>query len=67
VSKIVEGIRRTRTFLADVAVELKKSSWPTRNELVESTVVVIVSVVLFSVFIGVSDAVLNKLLRLILR
>ena len=66
-SKIVEGIRRTRTFLADVAVELKKSSWPTRNELVESTVVVIVSVVLFSVFIGVSDAVLNKLLRLILR
>jgi preprotein translocase subunit SecE len=56
-----------RNFLGEVVNELRKSSWPTRNELVESTVVVIVSVILFSVFVGLSDTVLAALMRLIVR
>ncbi len=66
-SKISDSLRRVRFFLMEVRNELKKSTWPTRNELLESTAVVILSVVLFSVFVGVSDSLLVAVLRLITR
>ena len=55
-----------RTFVADVAGEVKKTTWPGRQELFESTVVVIVSLALLSIYTGVCDHVLVWLLRLIL-
>ena len=42
-------------YIRDVRVEMNKVSWPTRIELRESTMVVIVMVILISVFIGVVD------------
>ena len=42
-------------YVKDVRVEMSKVSWPTREELRESTLVVIVMVVLMMVFIGVID------------
>ena len=54
-----------RTFVEDVRNELKKCSWPTRAELFESTVVVIVSVLIVGVFVGASDIVLLALLKLL--
>ena len=54
-----------RTFVEDVRNELKKCSWPTRAELFESTVVVIVSVLIVGVFVGASDVVLLALLNLV--
>jgi preprotein translocase subunit SecE len=67
VNKVIEGIRRAKAFLGEVVAELRKSSWPTRNELIESTVVVILSVVLFTVFVGVCDTVLAAGMRLLAR
>jgi len=55
-----------RTFFADVAMETKKSSWPDRDELLSSTMVVIVSALIISAFVGVSDFVLDRLLRWLL-
>ena len=66
-SKVTDSLRRVRFFLMEVRDELKKSTWPTRNELLESTAVVILSVVLFSVFVGVSDTLLVNVLRLVAR
>jgi len=60
-------VGRSRQFLADVYGELRKSSWPTRGELVESTLVVIVSVVLFAAYVGASDFVLGNVIRLLMR
>ncbi|RKZ14048.1 preprotein translocase subunit SecE [bacterium] len=51
-------------FLKEARAELGKVTWPTRKELSESTVLVIVSVMAMSVFIGVIDFVFNKLLQL---
>lgn len=65
-SKIQDVINKVRTFCQDVGAEMKKSTWPGRRELVESTIVVIVSIVLISVFIGISDKVLAVLLRLLI-
>jgi preprotein translocase subunit SecE len=64
--KIKDAIAGVRTFIGEVRVELKKCTWPTRSELIDSTVVVIVSVVLVSLFVGVSDLVLNSLLRMVI-
>ena len=50
---------RVRAFFKDVRVEIGKVSWPTRNELRDSTVVVIVTVLIVSVFIGVVDRLLT--------
>jgi preprotein translocase subunit SecE len=49
---------KSKKFVADVIVELKKVSWPTREELRGSTLVVIVTVIILAVFIGVVDRIL---------
>jgi len=43
--KIVELISALKTFLGEVKAELKKCTWPTRSELLGSTMVVVISVV----------------------
>ena len=53
---------RVVDFLLETEVELKKVSWSPRRQLISNTVVVIVSVVVLSVFILVTDTVLEKLL-----
>ncbi len=52
-------------FWDEVAAEARKCNWPDRQELVESTIVVIVAVLLLSAFVGVSDKLLVTLLRLL--
>ena len=54
-------------FLGDVKVELGKVSWPTRLELINSTIVVIVSVVLLAIFIGICDLVFSRIVNLLIR
>jgi preprotein translocase subunit SecE len=56
---------RTQEFVKEVRVEFTKVSWPTRNEVRDSTIVTIVTVLLLSVFIGVVDRVLTFGMRLI--
>ncbi|MFA7257826.1 MAG: preprotein translocase subunit SecE [Kiritimatiellales bacterium] len=65
--KIVELIRALKTFLGEVKIELKKCTWPTRQELFGSTMVVVISVLILGVFVGLSDWVLTGLLRAVLR
>ena len=59
-------MQRFVEFLKEVRVELSKISWPTREELRESTIVVIVSVIVITVFIGLVDQVFNFLWRALL-
>jgi preprotein translocase subunit SecE len=54
-------------FVKEVRVESTKVSWPTRNELRDSTVVVIVTVLLVSVFVGVVGRVLTLGVGLLFR
>lgn len=46
-------------FAKDVKVEFTKVSWPTRDELVQSTVVVAVVSLVVAAFIGVIDRILS--------
>lgn len=65
-SKIGSAVSGTKGFLDEVKVELKKCTWPTQPELVQSTIVVIVSVVLLAILVGLSDLVWMTLLQWII-
>ncbi|MCX6932553.1 MAG: preprotein translocase subunit SecE [Opitutia bacterium Tous-C4FEB] len=52
--------RSTRIFIGEMVGELQKASWPTRTELRDSTIVVVLAGVLLGVFTSISDfALLN--------
>ena len=57
-------IERLKIFLKEVRLEMSKVTWPTRAELKDSTIVVIISCLVISVFIGAVDWVLYSLVRL---
>lgn len=60
-------IEKSREYVKDVRAETGKVSWPTRTELRDSTVVVIVTVLLVSAFIGVVDRILTAGIGLLFR
>lgn len=60
-------IKKTKLFYNEVQSEMKKVSWPTREELVESTVIVMISVAALAVFIGAVDFVLSRMISVVLR
>ena len=46
-------------FVKDVRTEFSKVSWPTREDLVSSTGVVLVFSAVFAVFIGIFDLIIS--------
>ena len=54
-------------FLREVKVELKKVAWPSRKQTIGSTVVVIMLVMIISLFLGVVDVGLSKIVRVVLQ
>jgi preprotein translocase subunit SecE len=48
-------VKRIIAFFQDSYAELKKVTWPSREEVGASTRVVLVSVVIFAVVLGVLD------------
>jgi preprotein translocase subunit SecE len=54
---------RVRTFFREVRIEMSKVTWPPRKELLKSTGVVIIAVVIAGVFIGVFDFIWNLIVR----
>ena len=61
------AMEQVREYMKDVRAELTKVSWPTREELRDSTVVVIVTVLLVAAFIGIVDQILNRAVALLFR
>ena len=61
------AMEQVREYMKDVRSELTKVSWPTREELRDSTVVVIVTVLLVAAFIGIVDQGLNRVVALIFK
>jgi preprotein translocase subunit SecE len=60
-------IERIKQFMREVKIEIKKVVFPTRPELIGSTWVVIITVLLMSIYLGVVDLGLSKLVRAVLR
>ena len=56
--------RSIRIFAGETMGELKKASWPTRTELRDSTIVVLVSIAIMGLFIAVADFSLANVVNL---
>jgi len=50
---------RASNFLKEVRSEFARVSWPTRDELISSTGIVLVFSVAFAIFIGVFDLLIS--------
>jgi len=61
-NRVVVGIKR---FVEDTVGELKKCSWPSKSELTESTIVVIVAILILTAYIAVLDEVSRFFIKLI--
>ena len=57
-------IKKTKTFLEDVKREMAKVSWPTRNELLNSTMIVVLVSAVFTVFIFLSDLLISNVIKI---
>jgi preprotein translocase subunit SecE len=57
--------RTVRIYSSELIAELQKASWPTREELKDSTIVVIVACLLLGVFISTSDFALFNFVDLV--
>ena len=60
-------VARFGAFLVGVREELRQVTWPTREELVGSVLVVFVGVALLAIFISVWDFVLSRAAQWLLR
>ncbi len=54
-----------RHYIHEVSLEMKKVSWPTQTEVINTTLVVILAVFFFAVFLLVTDLVLAQGIHLL--
>ena len=52
-------MEKINKFLKEVVSELRKVTWPTKDELIGSTIVVIVVSLVVAIFIGIVDRILG--------
>jgi preprotein translocase subunit SecE len=57
-------MRRMQNYVRDVVQELRKVTWPTREELKGSTITVVIFALLSTAFVFVVDWVLSTLVKL---
>jgi len=60
-------INIARQFLSDAKAELRKVTWPNRKELLSTTAIVIVLVLIISFFLGIVDFGLVKIIKNVIR
>jgi preprotein translocase subunit SecE len=56
--------KKIKEFFTDVKLELKKVVFPTKKEVIGSTWVVIITVLIAAFFLGLVDMALGKLMTL---
>ena len=56
-------VERVRNYLNEVWIELNRVDWPTRRELISSTIVVIVVLLVLAVYLGLFDYIYTVLIK----
>lgn len=58
---------KIKDFFREVKIETKKVNYPSKDELIGSTWVVIITVIVISAFLGIVDLSLAKIVKLLVR
>jgi len=67
VNKILDSIRGMMAFVREAKDELKKVTWPTRDEVTSFTMVVVVAVLAISIFLWAVDSGLMYLINMVMK
>lgn len=65
--KLKNIFNKINNFIKEAIAELKKVIWPTQKELKNSTIVVISTIIIASIFIGLVDIFFTKVLTLFIK
>jgi preprotein translocase subunit SecE len=57
---MTEWFKKIRDFLAETRLEMRKVSFPSRDEVVATTVVVLITSFVFAVFLFISDKAIEN-------
>jgi preprotein translocase subunit SecE len=63
---MIRPINQVVTFVRESRDELKKVTWPERDEVTSFTVVVIIAVVIVSIFLWIVDTVLVTIMQAVM-
>lgn len=63
----IAWVSKWKVYFSEVTSEIKKTTFPTREQTLGSSVVVIVLVLFMSIFLAMADFVLAKLVGMILK
>jgi preprotein translocase subunit SecE len=64
--KLKDWAQSAKQFYSDVRSEMKKVSWPARQEVFGTTIVVVVAVFFFGLYLGLVDYLLSMGLNWVL-
>ncbi len=65
-NKIKVFFKSIINFIKESYIELKKVTWLSKKEVISSTIVIVVLILLLSIYIGLVDFVLAKIVSLFL-
>ncbi len=57
---------KLKGFLGGIQAELKKATWPTKQEVKNSAGAVVVSMILLGLFIGTVDFIVSRVVTLLI-
>lgn len=60
-------VEKARVFLAEVVAEVKRASFPSRDELIGTTLVVLITSAVFAAFLWVADIGITWIMGEVLR
>jgi len=61
-SQKIRWYKRFIVFLRDVKAEIKKVTWPSKNEVYSTTIVVIIATIFFGVYLYLLDIIFSWLI-----
>jgi preprotein translocase subunit SecE len=62
-AKPVGWLAGIRQFWREVALEMKKVSWPTRTEVVNTTIIVVIAIFFFAFYLFLADMVFTYVIK----
>lgn len=58
-------MKKIKQFIEDVRVEMKKVIWPEKDQLINSTVIVIIVSAIFTLFIFFADTIISRIIKIL--
>ncbi|MCK5221838.1 MAG: preprotein translocase subunit SecE [Candidatus Aminicenantes bacterium] len=64
--KKINLFKRIGDYLKEIKGELKKVTWPTKDDLIKTTIAVLVSSLIFGVFLFIIDMIFSRVINSII-